>query len=55
VKRQVRKFDANATEGKAEFRIVGDDYVKGGRVLAWRISLVRGGKEISHRHSYLWQ
>lgn len=55
VKRQLRKFDANATEGKAEFRIVGDDYVKGGRVLAWRISLVRGGKEISHRQSYLWQ
>lgn len=55
VKRQVRKFDASATEGKAEFRIIGDDYVKGGRVLAWRISLVRGGKELFNRHSYLWQ
>ncbi|HEY8962199.1 MAG TPA: hypothetical protein VIM57_08320 [Luteolibacter sp.] len=55
VKRQSRDFAASATEGKAEFRIIGDDYVKGGRVLAWRIALIRGGKEISHRQSYLWQ
>ncbi|BCU76175.1 hypothetical protein llg_08900 [Luteolibacter sp. LG18] len=55
VKRQTKQFDASATAGKAEFAIIGDNYTKGGKVLAWRISLRRGGQEIASRRSYLWQ
>lgn len=52
---QTQKFDASEVEGKAEFKVIGDNYLKGGRVLAWRCSLWRGGREVSHRQSYLWE
>lgn len=55
IKRAVRRFDAGETSGRAEFRIVGDDYTKGGRVLAWRVSVVRDGRTLATRHSYLWR
>jgi hypothetical protein len=55
VKKMVHTISAGETSGRAEFAILGDDYRKGGRVLAWRCSLVRGGREIASRHSYLWQ
>jgi hypothetical protein len=55
VKRAVQRFAAGETSGRAEFRVIGDDYTKGGRVLAWRISLVRGGHELANRRSYLWR
>jgi len=55
VKRMVHPIAAGDTSGRAEFAILGDDYRKGGRVLAWRCSLVRGGREVASRHSYLWQ
>lgn len=48
------EFDAARTEGRAEFRIVGDDYLQGGRVLAWRCGLWRGDREVASRASYLW-
>lgn len=55
VKSQVREFDGSLSEGRAVFEINGDDYLKNGRVLAWRCSLWRGGREVSHRQSYLWE
>ncbi|MGC4015494.1 MAG: hypothetical protein QM755_13400 [Luteolibacter sp.] len=55
VKKQVHKFDPSATSGKTEFSILGDNYTKNGKVLAWRISLHRGGREIASKRSYLWQ
>lgn len=55
VKREVRKFPAGSTEGLAEFSVVGDNFIKNGRVLSWRISLWRGGRELEHRQSYLWR
>lgn len=55
VKRQEQTFGAGETSGRAEFRIVGDDYLKGGRVLAWRCRLFRGEAELASRHSYLWE
>lgn len=48
-------FDAESREGKAEFAIIGDDYLKGGRVLSWKCTLLRGGQEVASRHSYLWE
>jgi len=53
--KMVQEFDGSESKGRAEFRIIGDEYLKKGRVLAWRCSLWRGGREIEHRQSYLWE
>lgn len=37
------------------FQITGDDYLQYGRVIAWRVTLVRGGKVVDQRRSYLWR
>lgn len=55
VKRQVADFAAAEESGEAEFRVIGDDYLGNGRVLAWRCRLLRGGREVARRHSYLWE
>lgn len=55
VKRMVRSFPASETEGIAEFAVIGTDYFQGGKVLAWKATLERGGKAIASRQSYLWQ
>ena len=54
VLRKEQSFPPYQASGRAEFRIIGDDYLKGGRVLAWRCRLFRGGGEVASRHSYLW-
>jgi hypothetical protein len=55
VKRMVREFPASASEGTAEFSVIGDNYFNGGRVLSWKATLRRGGRELASRQSYLWQ
>jgi hypothetical protein len=55
VKRQWQRFASSDRSGKAEFRVTGNDYLKGGRVLAWKATLKRGGREIESHHSYLWE
>jgi hypothetical protein len=55
VKRQWQRFASTDRRGKAEFRVTGNDYLKGGRVLAWKATLKRGGREIESHHSYLWE
>jgi hypothetical protein len=40
---------------KSEFRIVGDDYSDGGRIIAWRCLLIEGGKIVAETHSFLWE
>ena len=55
VKRMVRSFPAADSQGSAEFAVIGDDYFKGGKVLAWKATLRRGNREIDRRQSYLWQ
>ena len=55
VKRMVRSFPATDSKGAAEFAVIGDDYFKGGKVLAWKATLWRGKREIASRQSYLWQ
>ena len=52
---QEQRFDAAASEGTAEFAVTGDDYFKGGRVLAWRCTLYRGERVVSVKQSYLWE
>ena len=39
---------------KTEFKVVGDDYFDGGRVIAWRCLLVANGRIVAERRSALW-
>ncbi len=55
VKRMVRTFPAASVSGSAEFAVIGDDYFRGGKVLAWKATLLRGEKEIASQQSYLWR
>ena len=55
VKRMSKTFPAGDSKGVAEFAVIGDDYFEGGRVLAWKVTLSRGGREITNKRSYLWQ
>ncbi len=55
VKRMTKDFPASAAEGTAEFAVIGDDYFKNGKVLAWKASVLRGNREFATRQSYLWQ
>lgn len=53
-KRMRHGISAGESSGKIEFSVIGDDYFKNGRVLAWKISLLRGGQVVSEKKSYLW-
>jgi len=55
IKTRTEKFGAGETRGRASFAVIGDDYVRNGRVLAWQVRLLRGGREIASRRSYLWR
>lgn len=55
VKRMTKVFPASATEGIAEFAVIGDDYFEGGKVLTWQATLRRGSVELASRRSYLWR
>lgn len=50
-----RRLPAGVSQGKVEFKVVGEPYRVGGRVLAWRIRLMQGRKMIAEKHSYLWK
>jgi hypothetical protein len=39
---------------KSEFKVVGDDYSDGGRVIAWRCLLIENGRVVAETHSFLW-
>jgi hypothetical protein len=54
IKRMSRSFPAAESAGAADFAIIGDDYFRNGKVLAWRASILRGGREIASQQSYLW-
>lgn len=54
IKRMSELYPAEAGEGVVEFAVIGDNYFENGKVLAWRASVSRGGKEIASRKSYLW-
>lgn len=55
VKRMTKQFPASDGKGKAEFAVIGDDYFDNGKVLAWKATVSRGGRELASRRSYLWQ
>jgi hypothetical protein len=55
IKHMTQKFGGVSSEGRASFAVIGDDYIKNGRVLAWQVTLRRGDREVASRRSYLWQ
>ena len=55
LKRVSKEFPASASQGIAEFAVIGDSYFNGGKVLAWKATLRRGARELATRRSYLWQ
>jgi len=40
---------------KTEFKVIGDDYFDGGRVIAWRCLLINGGRIVAENRSFLWE
>lgn len=50
-----RDIPASQTSGSVEFRIAGEAYREGGNVLAWRARLMKGGRVIAMKRSYLWR
>ena len=55
VKRMTKEFPSTDTGGIAEFAVIGDNYFKNGKVLAWKATVFRGNRELATRQSYLWQ
>ncbi|NWK56007.1 hypothetical protein HW115_10315 [Verrucomicrobiaceae bacterium N1E253] len=53
--RMSRTVPGEEESGRVEFKIAGEDYRVGGRVLAWRVQLRRGAKVLAEEHSYLWK
>ena len=39
---------------ESKFRVVGEDYLKFGRVVSWRVLLIVEGKIVALRRSFLW-
>jgi len=39
---------------KTVIQVVGDDYLRGGVVNSWRISIVRDGKIVAQEKSFIW-
>lgn len=39
---------------KTEFKVIGDDYLQDGRVVAWRALLIENGRIVGLTQSYLW-
>lgn len=55
VKRMSSDLPFGVSEGKLEFKVTGDSYNNGGRVLVWRIRLLQGDKVLAEKRSYLWR
>jgi len=55
IKEMHRTLPTGSSSGKEEFSIIGDNYFKNGRVLAWKIDLTANGETIASKQSYLWE
>jgi hypothetical protein len=40
---------------KTEFKVIGDDYLDDGRVVAWRCLLISNGRIVAENRSFLWE
>ena len=40
---------------RTEFKVIGDDYLDDGRVIAWRCVLISNGRIVAENRSFLWE
>ena len=40
---------------KTEFKVIGDDFLDDGRVIAWRCLLIENGRIVAENRSYMWE
>jgi hypothetical protein len=40
---------------KTEFKVIGDDYLDDGRVIAWRCLLIENGRIVGENRSFMWE
>jgi hypothetical protein len=40
---------------KTEFKVIGDDYLDDGRVIAWRCLLIADGRIVAENRSFMWE
>ena len=40
---------------RTEFKVIGDDYLDDGRVIAWRCVLIANGRIVAENRSFLWE
>src|SRR5213594_2904199 len=40
---------------KTEFKVIGDDYLDDGRVIAWRCLLITNGHIVAENRSFMWE
>jgi len=54
---QAQEVSYNDVRGdqKTEFKVIGDDYFDGGRVIAWRCLLINDGRIVAEKRSFLWE
>lgn len=56
---KVKVIETTVDQPKAanttEFQVIGPAYVQDGKVLAWRVLLMRGKETLAVRESYLWK
>jgi hypothetical protein len=54
---QAQEIACGSVHGSHEtsFKVVGDDYFDGGRVVAWRCLLLENGRIAAETRSYLWE
>ena len=54
-KRIQRQLQAGEYKGKTEFQIIGKNYHRYGRLLAWRVRLMSNSEVLAEKQSYLWR
>jgi hypothetical protein len=48
-------IDQPGSSNKTEFTVLGPEFIEGGKVLSWRVSLIQNKKTVATRQSYLWE
>ena len=51
---KVQRYENFEGFEKTVIKVVGDDYLRGGVVNSWRISIVRDGKIVAQEKSFIW-
>jgi hypothetical protein len=51
---QEQVVDNIRRDNVSKFQVTGEEYIKSGRVTAWRVSVLRGSEELVSQQSALW-